>query len=280
MEQIQTTYKNDIFVSWEEKSIPFNQVTFSSHNAYEIYILLEGERRAYVGDKVYGTCGGDALMLRSNVPHRSEGNTPYRGICIQFTESRLDAYYTAAAKKKLLSCFSEDVISLDKNTLSEMQLLLYHMTAEPENKALYLAAVLALFRRVVGQDGGESGQKKAISAIDTRSIEEYLLEQAAQITRLDEVAAHFCITKEYLCTLFKKQTGMTVVTYLNNVRIQKACRLLETTDEPVENISVMCGFQSPVYFYRLFKKMMNHTPAKYRKLVWESHRESRKGSKQ
>ena len=89
MEQIQSTYKNDIFVSREQKKIPFNQVTFSAHNAYEIYVLLEGERRAYIGDNIYDTCAGDVLMLRPDIPHRSEGNTPYGGLCFQFTESLL-----------------------------------------------------------------------------------------------------------------------------------------------------------------------------------------------
>ena len=272
MEQIQSVYKNDIFVSREQKSIPFNQVTFSAHNAYEIYILLHGEREVYVDDKVYDTGVGSALMIRPDVPHRSEGNTPYGGLCFQFTESFLERYYTPLSRKKMLVCFERDVISLDGQSLEDLQILFRYMEEDSENKALYFPGVLALLCRAMSPDSAESGKK--MSAIETRTIEEYLLENAERIVNLEQVASHFGITKEYLCTLFKKQTGMTVITYLNNVRIQKACRLLSATEESVEDIAAACGFQSPVYFYRLFKKMMNHTPAKYRKLVRESHRES------
>lgn len=286
MGQIQTTYKNDIFVSWEEKSVPFYLTAFSSHNAYEIYVLLEGERRAYIGDGIYDTCAGNAIMIAANVPHRSEGNTPYRGICIQFTEEQLDRYYTARARKQLLACFAGQVIALDRNTLAELQLLLYHMLEEPERKALYLPAVLALFQCAAEHGAKNKGgaekaavKGKAVGTVSARTIESYLQENAMQIRGLEEIAGHFGITKGYLCTLFKKQTGMTVIAYLNNIRIQEACRLLSATEEAVEQISVRCGFQSPVYFHRLFKRMMNYTPAKYRVVIRQSHREGNETSK-
>ena len=290
MEQIRTTYKNDIFVSWEEKTVPFHIASFTSHNAYEIYVLLKGERRVYIGEKIFETHAGAAAMIAANVSHRSEGTTPYRGICIQFTEKQLDGYFTPRAKKQLLACFAREVISLDKSELSELQLLLCRMPEEPERKFMYLPAVLALFLRAVEREKeclagnghmAENGRGavrtvsgKASGAVSVRAIESYLQENAGKIKSLEEIAAHFCITKGYLCTFFKKRTGMTVVAYLNNIRIQEACRLLDATEDSVEQVSVRCGFQSPVYFHRLFKKMMHYTPAKYRVVIRQSHREA------
>lgn len=295
MVQAKTTYryKNDIFVSWEKKTVPFHIAEFSAHNAYEIYVLLEGERRVYIGDKVYDTCAGNAIMLAANVPHRSEGATPYRGICIQFTGRQLDRYYTTQAKKQLLSCFGREVIPLDRNTLAELQLLLCDMLAEPERKVFYLPAVLALFHR--GPDSvtehaaeGEAGAaadeaEKSKNARDVRTvsvqtIESFIQENVGRIESLQQIAEHFGITKGYLCALFKKRTGITVIAYLNNIRIQEACRLLTVTEDSVEQISVRCGFQSTVYFHRLFKKMMNYTPAKYRVVIRQSHREENRTS--
>lgn len=285
MEQVRSTYKNDIFVSWEEKTVPFPIAAFSSHNAYEIYVLLEGERRVYIGDRIYETCAGTAAMIAANVSHRSEGTTPYRGVCIQFTEKQLDGYFTPRAKKQLLACFAREVISLDKNELSELQLLLCRMPEEPERKFMYLPAVLALFLRAVSREEEFPREKEfpskkefraggeASAAVSVRAIESYLQENIGKIEGLEEVAAHFCITKGYLCTFFKKRTGMTVVAYLNNIRIQEACRLLGATEDSVEQISRRCGFRSPVYFHRLFKKIMNYTPAKYRAVIRRSHRE-------
>lgn len=267
-------YKNDIFVSLEEKTVPFHIAAFASHNAYEIYILLEGERRVYIGDKIYDTSAGSAVLIGAGVPHRSEGNTPYRGICLQFTERQLDRLYTPGFKKRLLACFAREAVFLEKNTLAELQLLLYHMLAEPEYKSFYLPAALALFLSELEKEesgGGKTESGKSITSISLQSVEEYLQDNMREIKGLEEIATHFCITKGYLCTLFKKQTGMTVIGYLNNLRIQEACRLLTDTEASIEQICILCGFRSEVYFYRLFKKMMRETPSGYRTLIRRSH---------
>lgn len=277
MEQIPTTYqyKNDIFVSWEEKLCPFHLMTFASHNAYEIYILLEGERRVYIGDKNYNICAGNVIMIAANILHRSEGNIPYKGICIQFTEEQLDKYYTNYMKKQFLACFIQEVIELDKNTLAELQLCLYHMLGDSKRKAFYLPTIFAFLQRIIeGADNPKSfSEKDNISkTIYIPNIENYLQKNACKIKGLEDIAEHFGITKEYLCTIFKKQTGITVISYLNNIKIQEACKLLTATNYSVEEISVYCGFQSPIYFHRLFKKLMNHTPAKYRIMIRQSHK--------
>lgn len=266
-------YKNDIFVSLEEKTVPFHIAAFTSHNAYEIYILLEGERRVYIGDRIYDTGAGSAVLIGAGVPHRSEGNTPYRGICLQFTERQLDRLYTPGFKEQLLACFAREAVFLEKNTLAELQLVLYHMLAEPEHKNFYLPAALAIFLREMerGENDGTAENHKKVTSVSLQSVEDYLQENMREIRGLDEIAAHFCITKGYLCTLFKKQTGMTVIGYLNNLRIQEACRLLTDTEASVEQICALCGFRSEVYFYRLFKKMMRETPSGYRTLIRRSH---------
>lgn len=69
---------------------------------------------------------------------------------------------------------------------------------------------------------------------------------------------------EYLCRLFKKVTGMTFSTYMNNVRIEKAQKLLLETDDSIIDISSQVGYNSVSYFNRQFKKITNTTPINYR----------------
>ncbi|MBR2061819.1 MAG: helix-turn-helix transcriptional regulator, partial [Anaerotignum sp.] len=51
---------------------------------------------------------------------------------------------------------------------------------------------------------------------------------------------------------------------LTQVRIEAACRELETTDVPASEISVMIGYDDPRYFYKVFKKKLGVTPKEYR----------------
>ncbi len=85
-----------------------------------------------------------------------------------------------------------------------------------------------------------------------------------QIT-LDELARLEHISKSYLSRQFKRFTGMTVIEYVNNLRIEMAKRLLVSSDESVTNIAYHVGYESPKYFYRMFRAACGLSPAAFRK---------------
>jgi len=68
------------------------------------------------------------------------------------------------------------------------------------------------------------------------------------------------------CRFFKKQTGMTFVTYKNKVRIEKAARMLMETNLTCEQTGWDCGFTSYQYFKRVFEKYYKVSPARYRSI--------------
>ncbi len=65
---------------------------------------------------------------------------------------------------------------------------------------------------------------------------------------------------------FKAATGLTLIDYIQNLRIEEAKRLLETTTLPVEVISAEVGYDNLSFFNRLFRRRCGLTPARYRKL--------------
>lgn len=58
---------------------------------------------------------------------------------------------------------------------------------------------------------------------------------------------------------------MKFIDYLNNVRIDKAAELLQTSDRKMYQISKAVGYDNPKYFFRIFKKKMGCSPEQYRK---------------
>lgn len=88
---------------------------------------------------------------------------------------------------------------------------------------------------------------------EERFTEPILLEQAASVVGF---------TRNYFCTWFKANTGLTYNHYLNNLRINHACRLLVQTG----SISQACydsGFQDMSYFIQVFKRTQGCTPKAY-----------------
>ncbi len=79
------------------------------------------------------------------------------------------------------------------------------------------------------------------------------------------LAKHFYVQASNLSTLFKKETGKTISTFVHELQIAEACYYLETTTLTVSEISTMLGINDANYFTRLFKKIKKMPPSVYRK---------------
>lgn len=88
------------------------------------------------------------------------------------------------------------------------------------------------------------------------------------------IADHVNLSQNYLSTLFKKQTGVTINDFILNIRTEKACRLLIGTDLKLYEIAEKIGLLDANYLSTVFKKQYNITPSRYRKTaVTSTHKE-------
>jgi len=107
---------------------------------------------------------------------------------------------------------------------------------------------------------------------------QYFIEESLKFIRehfrerltLEMVASKVFVNPKYFSHVFKKEVGVAFTEYIIHLRIQYACRLLETTNHPAYRISLECGFSDPSYFNRVFCAQMNMTPQTYRKLSYSS----------
>ena len=82
---------------------------------------------------------------------------------------------------------------------------------------------------------------------------------------LDDVADGLHLSKYYISHLFNKKLGIGFNAYLNRLRVNKSCDLLENTDKKIVDIVQEAGFNSIRSFNRAFTQIMNMTPSDYRK---------------
>ncbi|MGI5948902.1 helix-turn-helix transcriptional regulator [Peptoniphilus sp.] len=81
---------------------------------------------------------------------------------------------------------------------------------------------------------------------------------------LKDVSETLHVSKNYLCSLFKEETGFTFCQYLNTLRTNMAKNLLKENKKTLEYISFACGFSSQPHFSMTFKKYTGLTPREYR----------------
>lgn len=77
---------------------------------------------------------------------------------------------------------------------------------------------------------------------------------------IGHVARHVGVSERYLRRLFAQHLNLAPLDYLNRIRINKAVELLRNTELLVKGICFQCGFQSPQYFSRVFKRQMGISP--------------------
>ncbi len=102
----------------------------------------------------------------------------------------------------------------------------------------------------------------------------YLSEHYREEFTVNKAARLVNISAGYLSFLFKKQTGKTLIEYLNDVRVSRAAEYLVNSGMSVAEIAEEVGYENINYFGRLFKEITGLCPKQYRRL----HRESFTGS--
>lgn len=95
-------------------------------------------------------------------------------------------------------------------------------------------------------------------------IRDYLEENHSAVT-LDEISRKFSYSKSYISHMFKKESGCTLKSYCNKLKVRDAMQLLYSTNISVTDIAYMVGFNNFSYFINTFKKITGITPLEYRK---------------
>ncbi|WP_035298993.1 helix-turn-helix domain-containing protein [Brevibacillus thermoruber] len=110
----------------------------------------------------------------------------------------------------------------------------------------------------------EPNDLTAVSPVIRKAVQ-YLKENLHRKITLEEIAQYCCVSVYHLSRLFKRETGMSPIDFLNRKRVEKAMYYLKSTDCTVQEIASFVGFQDANYFTRTFKKCANCSPTAYRR---------------
>ncbi len=97
------------------------------------------------------------------------------------------------------------------------------------------------------------------------SITKYLQNHLQEDVSLNVLAHEFHLNAQYISQLFKSEIGVGFLTYLTNIRIEHAKKLLLSTDDAISDISDQCGYNDYRVFTKVFKKKEGITPSQFRR---------------
>lgn len=164
------------------------------------------------------------------------------------------------------SCYQQisRIFSKNNETLvTGEQILTDNVIAQLQIKAGILQLIGILMEAgLMRQSPGPESQK--ITAIKT--VLSYITEHYQEKLYVQDLASQINMNEQYFCRFFKRSIGKTPIDYINDYRLNKVIRLLETGDAPVTEVCLECGFNNMGNFQRLFKRKTGTTPLQYRKL--------------
>lgn len=265
----------DFYINKARRTAGYDMKTFHLHKKYEIYYLLEGTRRYFIEDSVYPVSAGNVVIIGKDEVHKTAAadNAAHTRYVLNFNPEYLGPSGDCGCD--LLSLFDRGVkvltVSMKLQGLFESIFQrLYDLNGNdaPEAGALrktLLTELLIYLKGCVADQLERHAGSEKLSNKTVDRITGYLSANYTSALSLTEIAARFYISPYYLSHLFKKTTNLSIVEFINSVRIRAAKNYLERTSLSVAQIALKTGFNTASHFSRVFKLGTGLSPNQYRK---------------
>ncbi|RXZ83724.1 AraC family transcriptional regulator [Paenibacillaceae bacterium] len=261
---------------------------YHSHQGMEFLYVHEGEGDILINRKIYEVRPNTLLYFQPYQLHRVRMNVspsrPYTRTKLTFEPSVIDSKMSFAPglqsffRQMWKQEITEPVLYIDDpqprlESIINENIKHYHTmeySQQQEAAVLFLVEFFHIlqtnFRTALfGQSASPSKRGLHLTEIVLEWLEDHLHEPF----ELDRLAAVLHVSKHHLSRLFKQSTGNTITEYLTIIRIQKACHLLESTENTVEHIAQELGITNTSYFCEIFRKSIGTTPLQYRLALLE-----------
>ena len=236
-----------------------------SHSCYELYYITEGERYLLVGDRFYHLIPGDIFLISPGIEHRTldVNNDTYT----RFTASIDPSVLPINIEKRIENGLH--IVRPDPQKRAEIDseaMILLHSINSDEQGIEALSAVIRMIYLLLSERCDGDIMAVANPTLDRMSgILEYLDNHYTESVNINALSEKFYISEFYLCRLFKEYAGKTILSYLTELRIKHACKLLRTTNEPIKRVARLSGYGSVSAFGKAFSSLMGESPRDYRR---------------
>lgn len=275
--EVVSVHTDASFAVWAH-GYPYRTVRWHFHPEYEIHLVTATSGRAFVGDHV-GTFGpGNLILAGPNLPHNwisdvpSGQSVPERGLIVQFGEAFVrrcrESFPEMAFIDDLLRDSARGIEFSAEDGRAAEPLLREMLTAQGMRRLALFFALLDVLHR--------SSARRVLSSRAYRSDPATYMAQPLNIV-LDHIASNFHsdlretemaelsgYTLAAFSRAFRRHAGVSFVTYVNSMRIKRACDMLIADDTRIADICFRVGFNNLSNFNRQFLAHKGMAPRAFR----------------
>lgn len=256
------------------------------HQCCEFLFVHQGQGRIIVNQRTYNMEAGMVFYFQPFQLHRVHAdvseNHPYERSILKLNPAvferslksypQLQHFFNTLWKGQLhhqAFNMSDRQTALDYILKSFSHSAIYEQNqALVEKRQLFFAILLSeIYEHEKTGDQTISHKRKQHHS---EAIMQWIEEHYMDPFQLEKLAKDLHLSKSYVSRVFRQETGSSVSEYLTARRIEEACRILETTDLPIEVVGMQVGLPNASYFSQLFKKVTNQSPLQYRKQQYDN----------
>ncbi len=243
--------------------------TFDCH---VLILVLEGTLHITQSGLAHSVASGQYLFLKAGEEHY--GHKPSHGkLAYLWVHFSSDTPWETISGDNSITLPESFAYLLPERgapaTFQRISILFRQLIDFSRQEALYTEAILTCALSLLAMEMTQefldrlSNRQNNISPV-VYTIMEWVKSNCHKHLSLHEIAEEFHYNAEYLSSLFKRETGMTLVYYLNKSRVEISKNLLSSNNVSIKEAAYSCGFRDEKYYMKMFKKYEGMTPLQYK----------------
>ncbi|MEK4044197.1 AraC family transcriptional regulator [Paenibacillus sp. FSL H8-0048] len=256
-----------VLFAGESQTLPLHQAGPKIYDYYLLHYIESGSGVFRTEQHTYELGAGDCFLIHPGqlVSYISDQQEPWRYRWAAFTGGDAGQLAQQAGFTPLAPVLSTAGGSVIPGALAGMMSAFY---ANKESAALTSLGYLYLIAGEAAEllvsstrlPGAESQIKRTV-----KQMIHYMASQYAHPVSIEQMCGSLGYNRAYLSRIFKQETGLSPVTYLLKLRVEKSRQLLRERPElSVEQVAASVGLTDALYFSRQFKRFYRQSPTAYR----------------
>jgi len=258
---------------YQEDCGPIFYNKLHQHKEVQVSFIRSGQGTLFIGDNIGSFKENDMIIIGSNLPHlfksNNETNSASHMQSIFFNIESIQNSFNQLLELAVLNPFFEDCkygFKISDHDAQFANCFNQIKEANPFYRIQYFQELLYLATNDAKQLLSSKIYKKPLKAEDglrMQKIIDFTIENFKNEIRLNEVSNIASMSANAFCRYFKNKTNKSYFDYVNELRVEYACKQLLAESISIAEISSLSGFNSHSYFNRVFRRQKHMTPKEY-----------------
>lgn len=240
------------------------------HERMELLRVVSGSLELSSGEKKVVLYPGEAAVLNPytlHCGHAGPDGVEYHTLMFDVEKLCNGANVSEKYLKPILRCETDfDMVVSEPEVIWQIDRLAACFQDEKKTHPLLAMGIVYEVLGMLYVHAFHPSEKTVRVNKEFGEVLEYISSHFCEKISAKTLSAYFNYNETYFCRRFKELTGLTVMKYIQTLRLEESLRFLENTQEEISVIAGKCGFSDTCYFSNCFRRQFGYTPTEFRRM--------------